>query len=74
MSIAGYFGGRRRKLRARAGDVLVRGEGPVVERALSVEQVRAMDGQKARLDGEMYARVEDYDPVLRSVCRLDREG
>lgn len=74
MSIVGYFGGRRRELRVRGGDVLLRGEGAVVEKTLSVEQVRAMDGQKARRDGEMYARVADYDPVLRSVCRLDREG
>jgi len=55
-------------------------EGEVLSGRMSVAQRReaeviALLGlTPIKKDGEGYESVEDYDPVLRWHCRLDREG
>jgi hypothetical protein len=77
MSVAGYLGKKAGELRLEAGDVPagVVG-GAVLEGKLSVEEAQAVAvrrGRRARPVGA-YQRVAEYDPVLRSHCRLDKEG
>jgi len=53
------------------GDELgIKVEGPVLAGEKSLGERRAEDAIGAgREDGEFYAGVEDYDPVLKSHCR-----
>jgi hypothetical protein len=75
MSIAGYLGKAAGELRVGEGEVTEgRVEGRVLEGKLSVEEAQAVVTAKAWKPGETYESVADYDPVLRSHCRLDREG
>jgi hypothetical protein len=80
MSIAGYFGVRSENLRLKAGDVPasdvpgVQGGAEVLSGRLSVEEAQARAAQKGVRSGEWYGSVEDYDPVLRAHCRLEKEG
>ena len=48
--------------------------GRVLEGKLSVEEAQAIAAAKAWKPGEAYESVADYDPVLRSHCRLDKAG
>jgi hypothetical protein len=86
MSVAGYLG-RVRELRLEGGGVpAARVDGPVLEGSLSVEGALAAASRPACVrdgDGDggsqtcptaAYASVAHYDPVLRSHCRLDKEG
>jgi len=54
-------------------------EGEVLSGRLSLAQRReaeviALLGLTPKKDWDSYESVEDYDPVLRWHCRLDREG
>ena len=46
-------------------------DGQVLEGGLSVEEARAVAARGAWGLGETYESAADYDPVLRSHCRLD---
>jgi hypothetical protein len=54
-------------------------EGPVMTGKKSADESRKDDAIKTVFDrperarAKFYSSVEDYDPVLRSHCRLDRE-
>ena len=71
MSIAGYFTRRgpelrmRRELRHELG---IKVEGVVLAGEKSAKERRAEDAVMS--DGECYSNPEDYDPVLKSHCRL----
>jgi hypothetical protein len=74
MSIAGYFVRRvpelrmRRELHDKLG---IRVEGAVLAGEKSVKERRAEDAVRAgRTEGEFYSGLEDYDPVLKSHCRM----
>lgn len=62
------------ELRLNADEVADRVEGPVLEGKISVEEAHAIVNRKVWKPGETYESVAHYDPVLRSSCRLDREG
>jgi hypothetical protein len=81
MCVAGYLAGKRfRELRmpksGELGDALsIRSEGPVMRGQKSVEEQRRVDAIRAAsseepFGGKTYETVDDYDPVLRSHCRL----
>jgi hypothetical protein len=72
MSICGYFGKAGRRLRLKGGDFAV--EGQVLEGGLSVEEAVSLAARRAWGVGEAYESAADYDPVLRSHCRLDEKG
>jgi hypothetical protein len=58
----------RRELRDELG---IRVEGVVLAGEKSLDERRAEDAVRAgRTDGESYSGLEDYDPVLKSHCRL----
>jgi len=85
MSIAGYFCKRVTELRMpKSGDsasnqardaLSIRFEGPVLTGEKSVaERHREVAIRASSPLGESYKTVEDYDPVLRSHCRLDSDA
>jgi hypothetical protein len=74
MSVVGYLGKAAGELRLAEGDVAGRVEGPVLEGKVSVEDALGAAAGKARKAGETHESVADYDPVLRSHCRLDVTG
>jgi hypothetical protein len=74
MSVAEYLGKPAAELRLAEGDVAGRVEGAVLEGKLTVEEARAIEARRVGKAGEAYESVEDYDPVLRSHCRLDTTG
>ena len=69
MSVAGYLG-KSRELRLTGGIPAARVEGPVLDGRLSVERALAAGAARV-LPVDAYESVADYDPVLRSHCRLD---
>jgi hypothetical protein len=68
-----YFGGNSGELRLE-GEVGFASDGAVLTGKKSVELARALEEARAAAlavrRGEEFARVEDYDPVLRAHCRL----
>jgi hypothetical protein len=75
MSIAGYLSSGNGELRMRRnaweeiGGAVV--AGPVTAGERSVEEALARDAiGLVKAEDERYRRVEEYDPVLRSHCRL----
>ena len=74
MSVAGYIGGDSGELRMPQDGMDCEGlqvVGAVLEGKKSVEG--GLKGEAAAVDkrrGEFYRSVADYDPVLRSHCRL----
>jgi len=75
MSIRDYLAGDPDELKIREkGEPPFGVEGDVLEGKLSVEEAHEREKRKARRKGETYGSVGAYDPVLRSHCRLDREG
>jgi hypothetical protein len=68
------FGPEKKELRVPEDDPLVRSDGAVLRGALSVEEAQLEAARKARRKGACYENVGEYDPVLRSHCRLDGEG
>ncbi len=75
MSIGGYFGKGGGRLRLKGGDFPAgRVEGQVLEGGLSVEDALSVAARGAWRVGEAYESAADYDPVLRSHCRLDEKG
>ena len=75
MSICGYFGKAGGRLRLKSGDLPARRvEGQVLEGGLSVEEALAVAARQAWRVGEAYESAANYDPVLRSHCRLDEKG
>ena len=74
MSLAGYIGGDAGELRmpqSSADPVRIQTDGAVMSGERSVEEQRANDAiRTVRLRDRYYRRVEEYDPVLRSHCRL----
>ena len=48
--------------------------GAEVLNGCSVEEAQVRAAHKGTRLGEWYGSVEDYDPVLRVHCRLDKEG
>jgi hypothetical protein len=75
MSVAGYFGKAAGTLRLESGDFPAgRVEGQVLEGGLSVEDALAVAARRAWQVGEVYESAANYDPVLRSHCRLDEKG
>ncbi len=76
MSVAGYLG-RVRELRFEGWSVpAARVDGPVLVAAARPTCVRdgGGDGRSETCPTAAYESVAHYDPVLRSHCRLDREG
>lgn len=61
MGVAGYFPGGLRELQRDLKDAVAE----VTRQGKEATLVQA---------GERYDFVEDYDPVLRAHCRLDRAG
>jgi hypothetical protein len=55
MSIDGYFGPKRGELRLKAG--AVRGDGPVLEGRVSVEDAQAIAARREVRDGKGYALI-----------------
>jgi hypothetical protein len=75
MSVCGYFGRAGGWLRLKGGDFPAgRVEGQVLEGGLSVEEALSLAARRAWGVGEAYESAADYDPVLRSHCRLDEKG
>jgi hypothetical protein len=78
MSIAGYLVRRgpvwrlRPALRNDTGEdeLGIKVEGPVLAGEKSLEARRAEDAVSAGREGEFYSGVGEYDPVLKSHCRL----
>ncbi len=79
MSVTGYLGARVDGLRMPKGPEAERfgADGAVLEGRRSVELERAMEAARVAAGASRgpgrpatWARVEDYDPVLRSHCRL----
>ena len=74
MSVAGYIGDNPQDLRMpceRTDDLGTNYEGAVLSGEASPEERRLAESRVAmRRGGEFYSSVEDYDPVLRSHCRL----
>jgi hypothetical protein len=71
MSIARYFTRRGPELRMRRGlqeKLAIRVEGAVLAGEKSAKERRAEDA--VMTEGECYSNPEDYDPVLKSHCRL----
>ena len=78
MSMRVQFGPEKKELRVGEGDPLVRSDGAVLGGVLSVEEAQLEAARKARRaeagKPASYGNVGECDPVLRSHCRLDREG
>ena len=77
MSMRVQFGPEKKELRVGEGDPLVRSDGAVLGGVLSVEEAQLEAARKARREAGKpapYENVGEYDPVLRSHCRLDGEG
>lgn len=73
--IDGYFGPEPGQLKLAPGDVPAEWRGgDVLEGKASVEEAQAIVVRRTWKPGESYTSVRGYDPVLRSHCRLDREG
>src|SRR6266852_2771299 len=74
MSIRSFLGRRVAELRLpRLDSPRPGGKGAVIEGTLSVEEAQAAAVRRSYQGGEAYESVGDYDPVLRSHTRLDRE-
>jgi len=80
MSVTAYLG-KVRELQLKGWSLPAsRVNGPVLEGRLSIEGALAEAALSTRRLNEngrpdaAYASVAHYDPVLRSHCRLDREG
>ena len=75
MSVMGYFGRRQSELKmpAKADEAGIRSEGKVLTGRESVERALWLDGLRRKGRGE-FARLEEYDAVLRAHCRFDKEG
>lgn len=79
MSVTG-LGPKPKDLRLKAGDVPasevpgLQGDADVLNGHFSVEEAQARAAMRVARRGEMYGSVTQYDPVLRSHCRLDKEG
>lgn len=77
MSVAGYLSRNEGELKLKEGDVRTKwgqNEEGVLEGKVSVEVARMRASWKRYRPDRMYANVGQYDPVLRSHCRLDQEG
>lgn len=76
MSVAGYLGKGREKLRVKEGAIAEgRVKGAVLEGKMAVEEARAVDAGKSRSGALPECEsVEEYDAVLRAHCRLDSSG
>ena len=72
MSISVYLRKDEAELKLKRKDSLA--TGPVLSGKMSVEERRDEDARKSARRGERYGSMGEYDPVLRSHCRLDREG
>ena len=74
MSIAGYLSAGKTELRMpkESVDALgIRFEGAVTTGARTVEEQLLRDAVRVNMPEDVcYENVEDYDPVLRSHCRL----
>ncbi len=53
---------------------LIRSDGAVLNGEVSLDEALAVAVRVALGPGETYENVGEYDPVLRSHCRLDRQG
>jgi hypothetical protein len=79
MSILGYFGPARGDLRLKPEDIAGQGLSAIPDQPdvslqpLSADDILAQAARGVR-PGERYGGVEEYDPVLRAHCRLDRKG
>ena len=75
MSVDSYLGKASGSLRLTgAGLGADRVMGDVLEGLRNVEDAQRLVDLQARKAGENCGSVRGYDPVLRSHCRLDREG
>lgn len=77
MSVLGYFEPPQKELRLLKDKAGFGADGDVLEGKKSVESARALQAARAaQLPTPVleWIQVEDYDPVLRAHCRLDREG
>ena len=73
MSVAGYLGPKKADdLRLNGGDVSASVEAEVLNGRSSVEDAQARAAQRVVRRGNSYGCVEQYDPVLRAHCRLDK--
>jgi hypothetical protein len=73
MSVRSHLGRDEKVLRL--PEMAVAGDGPVLSGVLSVEEAQLAAARKSLRRGEQrYGNVGEYDPVLRSHCRVDREG
>jgi hypothetical protein len=73
VSIAGYLtrgNGELRLSKKTASEISGEFHGEVLNGERSVEEGRMKWRGGARADGEFYADLDFYDPVLRSHCRL----
>jgi hypothetical protein len=75
MSIDRYLGLADQKLRLKEGDVSAEGHGGDVLRGrISVEDAQKMAAWRTYRPIRSFRDMGQYDAVLRSHCRLDREG
>lgn len=72
MSVLGYFGPRRGELRMpkKTDPLGIRYYGPVLTGRMSLELAQELNQGSPDWNGE-FAHPPDYDPVLRSHCRLE---
>jgi hypothetical protein len=52
-------------------------DGPVLTGKISLELAKALEAGRVlakRIKDGNFARVQNYDPVLRAHCRFDKEG
>jgi hypothetical protein len=70
MGVCGFFDDDR-ELRLKDGDVAGTERGAVLRGEISVERAQKKDAERLWRPGARYRRIEEYDAVLRSHCRLD---